>query len=212
MIAKGKRLTAWVLFLALLLSAVTAFAGEKSAEEGTSAENLRQEESAQDKEQKEDAAHEESVSAGEQKEGSGREENADAGEQQEGIVQEETAGTGGQKEGSGQEESAGDGEQQDESEQEEVPQEEDGQNAGAEDGSAERSRMPARAAAYTIEKTVTDVLGIKADAYLSYVKKYTAAGNSYYLGTPYPTQAQANQYGGGIYDFRRMGINGRGLL
>ena len=50
MIAKGKRLTAWVLFLALLLSAVTAFAGEKSAEEGTSAENLRQEESAQDKE------------------------------------------------------------------------------------------------------------------------------------------------------------------
>lgn len=187
MIAKGKRLTAWVLFLALLLSAVTAFAGEKSAEEGTSAENLRQEESAQDKEQKEDAAQEESVSAGEQQEGSGQEENARAGEQ---------------KEDSGQEENACTGEQQEESVQMEVPQEEEGQNTGAEDGSADRSSAPARAAAYTIEKTVTDVLGIKADAYLSYVKKYTAAGNSYYLGTPYPTQAQANQYGGGIYDFR----------
>ncbi len=65
-----------------------------------------------------------------------------------------------------------------------------------------RARAAGSAANVETSRTITDVLGIKPDSYLSYVEKYTASGNSYYLGTPYPTKEQAGRYGGGIYDFR----------
>lgn len=52
------------------------------------------------------------------------------------------------------------------------------------------------------KKTLLEVLGVDPQTYISYVEKYSASGNPYYLGTPYPTPEEEKIYGGGCADFR----------
>lgn len=65
----------------------------------------------------------------------------------------------------------------------------------------ERSARSARSAESPGGISVTEALGIDQKTYLDRLKQYTAAGNTYYLGTPYPTKAQEQAYGG-TADFR----------
>lgn len=52
------------------------------------------------------------------------------------------------------------------------------------------------------KRSVLDVLNVNTNTYLDYIRKYSDPSNKYYLGTPYPTNAQINSLGNGVADFR----------
>ena len=187
MLEKGKRLLALFMVLGFLLSSVTVSASQPEGEGGENVEVCQTE--IQTEEEREEKPQE---------------------DQSEKEQQEERRQETGQQKKEQQEEERQEEERQKKEQQEEEQQKEQSRESGQQEIGREKSSISAgkpqsarkAAAKGTEKKTITEVLGIDPDTYLSYIRKYSASGNKYYLGTPYPTQAQANLYGGGIYDFR----------